>query len=154
MSNVVSFQPKHPPVGAPDLVQLFQTLKAFAVVASVQAEKARTLDKLVGAYANWLRRYYEIGGAVRSAFEHAEEDVRLRGGEADEDRIDLIIDCLAKIETRVKGPHPWLSLPSRSRTGDQIARILSSMAIELTKAVEAAEAIGKHVPRPGSGGAA
>ncbi|MCK8779063.1 hypothetical protein M0654_03595 [Rhizobium sp. NTR19] len=154
MTNIVSFQPKQPPMGARDLVELLQTLKAFALVASAQAEKAKTLDKLIGVYANWLRRYYELSGAIGQAYQEATKDVRHRGTDADEDRIDNIVDCMTELEARINGPHPWLSLPSRRRAQERIVLILGFAATSLTKAIETAELIGKPAPRPEPGGAA
>src|SRR5690242_15380240 len=113
--NVVTLRPKQPPVGKLDLGGNLEVLFTYANKAREAVSRSRSQATCLRHYTEWLRRYYELDGAVKSAFHHMEKEVRVHGSEADTDRLDEIIERMAHVDDLVKGPHPWLSLPSAFR---------------------------------------
>jgi len=149
MTNVVSFQSKLPPIGAPDLVENLEILHAYSQGCGPQISMAQSLDKVLRTYGEMLRRYYEIDGAIKSSLRVAEVSIRVNGSDDDIGRIDCILDCIAKIEARLKGPHPWLSLPNHARTKTQARQIVAFVNVTLWKAIQAGKALGKNSARYG-----
>jgi hypothetical protein len=148
MSNVITFKKPSPSQNVEDFVSWLHLLKDRAGSAHKRVSSARSTDKVLAYYAEWLRRYWEMNGAVRSLWTHLEEHIRVHGREIDVDRTDDILDFMAAVEATVKGPHPWLALPSFPRTKAAAIRLLEEVGDNLTWAIAKAEAIGRSTHDP------
>ncbi|PSJ55792.1 hypothetical protein [Pseudaminobacter soli (ex Li et al. 2025)] len=154
MTNVIAFQPRPAPIGATDLVSSLKYQRDASGSARKAVAGARSLDTCLRYYAEWLRRYYGVNGAVSSAWLALDKQVRVHGDDLDNDRLDEIVDHLANVEKHVKGPLPWLSLPNFAEFKAVAVNSLDQVTREIDGSIAVASAIGKPAHHQNPRGAA
>jgi hypothetical protein len=148
MTNILPFKRPDPSSKSiEDFIGWLQFLETHAKIAVKRIAGARSTDKVLGYYAEWLRRYYEANGAVASLWTNIDDHVRVHGREVDVDRLDNVVDRITGIEKIIKGPFPWISLPSFDRAKRTASTSLTTVLGEIRGSIGVCKQL---VPSPGS----
>lgn len=117
---------------ADELLKWLLALLDEAERAEKRVSGARSLPKLLEYYARWLRSYYELQSGLAGSFVHLQKIVKT---DADQGKIEQIADHMANVQLKVKGPHPWLSVPNLKRTQHNAYSVICQSRSELALAI-------------------